>query len=45
VAGRPGADDGPDPELSGRQLQILDFIKAYAERYGVSATLHRYRSG
>lgn len=36
MAGRPGADDGPDPVLSGRQLQILDFIKAYAERYGVS---------
>ena len=36
MARRPGADDGPDPVLSGRQLQILDFIKAYAERHGVS---------
>jgi repressor LexA len=36
VAGRPGADDGPDPVLSGRQLQILAFINGYAERYGVS---------
>jgi repressor LexA len=36
VADRRQADDGPYPGLSGRQLQILDFVQAYAERYGVS---------
>jgi repressor LexA len=36
VAGRPGADSGPDPVLSERQRRILDFIQAYAERHGVS---------
>jgi repressor LexA len=36
VADRRQADDGPNPGLSGRQLQILDFVQAYAERYGVS---------
>jgi len=36
VAGRRRADDGPDPALSERQQQILDFIEAYAERHRVS---------
>jgi repressor LexA len=36
VADRRQADDGPYPGLSGRQLQILDFIEAYGERHGVS---------
>ena len=36
MAGRRRADDGPDPALSERQQQILDFIEAYAERHGVS---------
>jgi repressor LexA len=35
VAGRRRAEDGPDPVLSKRQRQILDFIRAYAERHGV----------
>ena len=36
MAGKRGADDGPDPLLSERQQQILDFIHAYTERHGVS---------
>jgi repressor LexA len=36
VAGRRRAEDGPDPGLSERQQQILDFIEAYAESCGVS---------
>ena len=36
MAGRRRADDGPDPALSERQQQILDFIEAYAGRHGVS---------
>jgi repressor LexA len=36
VADRGQADDGPYPGLSGRQLQILEFVQAYAERHGVS---------
>jgi repressor LexA len=36
VAGKRRADDGPDPALSERQQQILDFIEAYAERHRVS---------
>ncbi len=36
MAGRRGADDGPDPLLSERQQQILDFIQGYTERHGVS---------
>jgi repressor LexA len=36
LAGKRGADDGPDPLLSQRQQQILDFIQAYTERHGVS---------
>jgi len=36
LAGKRGADDGPDPLLSERQRQILDFIQAYTERHGVS---------
>jgi len=35
VAGRRRAEDGPDPVLSERQQQILDFIQAYVERHGV----------
>jgi repressor LexA len=36
VAGRRQAEDGPDPGLSKRQQQILDFIEAYAKCDGVS---------
>ena len=39
MAGRRRADDGPEPALSERQQQILDFIQAYAERHGVSPSL------
>jgi repressor LexA len=38
VADRRQADNGPYPGVSGRQLQILDFVQAYAERYGVSSS-------
>lgn len=36
MAGRRQAEDGPDPGLSKRQQQILEFIEAYAECHGVS---------
>jgi repressor LexA len=36
VAGRRQAEDGPDPGLSERQQQILEFIEAYTECHGVS---------
>jgi repressor LexA len=36
VADRRQADDGPYPGLSGRQLQIMDFVQVYAECHGVS---------
>jgi repressor LexA len=36
VAGRRRAEDGSGPVLSGRQQQILDFIREYADRHGVS---------
>ena len=36
MAGRRRADGGSDPELSGRQEQILDFLQAYTERHEVS---------
>ena len=36
MAGRRRAGDGSDPELSGRQQQILDFLQAYTERHEVS---------
>ena len=38
MADRRRADDGSGPVLSERQRQILDFIGAYTERYGVSPT-------
>ena len=36
MAGRRQAEDGPDPGLSKRQQQILEFIEAYTECHGVS---------
>jgi repressor LexA len=36
VTDRRQADDGSYPGLSERQLQILEFVQAYAERHGVS---------
>ena len=36
MAGRRRAGSGSDPELSGRQQQILDFLQAYTERHEVS---------
>lgn len=36
MTSRRRADDGPDPALSERQQQVLDFIEAYVARHGVS---------